>query len=72
MPELLITKHWDIDERLSVIGYIASRWDDNIADAGTADLIDALKTIRFVARLRSDVLELNRDMILGQTERIKP
>lgn len=60
-----VSKDWLLEERLQVIGAISARWENHVDSAERQDLIEAIKIIRMVSRLRSDVLELNRQIIIS-------
>lgn len=68
LPKLFISSHWTLYERLEVIGNISARFGNDIEQASREDIIDAMKAIRMVARLNTEVMELNRGPILQLTE----
>lgn len=64
---MIVSRHWLPEERLNLIGEISARWGNNIHSAPKEEWMEALKVIRMLARLNTEVCELNRDMIMQFT-----
>jgi hypothetical protein len=70
-----ISKDWTLEERLTVIHRICSRWDKDgttrIECAYHRDLLGAIEVIRMLSRLNAETCELNRELILDHTSPAK-